>query len=161
MNVKSLIPWNRSGTSPVNQPLDEGGTFLTLHREMNRLFDNFFRDLDLPTRRFGWTGGWPRMDVKDGGNEVKVIAELPGLDEKDVDVTLREGVLTVRGEKKSESEGSNYSERWYGQFQRSVQLGPDIDPDKVSAKFKNGLLTITVQKKPEAERTEKRIPISS
>ena len=161
MNVKSLIPWNRSSTSPVNQTLDEGGTFLTLHREMNRLFDTFFRDIELPTGRFQWTGGWPKLDVKDGGEEVKVIAELPGLDQKDVEVTLREGVLTVRGEKMSENDGTSYSERWHGQFERSIHLGPDIDPDKVSAKFKNGLLTIIVQKKPETERTEKRIQISS
>ncbi|OAN50681.1 molecular chaperone Hsp20 [Paramagnetospirillum marisnigri] len=160
MDVKSLMPWNRSKNLAAERPMDDGSPFLALHREMNRLFDDFFHGADLPTSRFGWGGGWPKMEVEDKADGVKVSVELPGMEEKEVDVTLRDGVLTVRGEKKSEAGSPSHTERWYGQFQRSVQLGSDIDPDKVSASLKNGLLTVTVEKKPESDRTEKRIPIN-
>jgi HSP20 family protein len=82
------------------------------------------------------------------------------MEEKDIELTLREGMLTVRGEKKSETNDSVYSERWHGQFERAVQLGPDVDPEKVKAEFKNGVLTVTVGKRPEAQRQVKRIAIN-
>ena len=91
---------------------------------------------------------------------MKVVAELPGLDEKDLEVTLHDGVLTLSGEKQGESSGAVYRERWHGRFQRALQLGPDVDPDKVAASFRNGVLTVTVAKRPEAQRQVKRIPIS-
>lgn len=69
-------------------------------------------------------------------------------------------MLTLRGEKKAESDGAVYSERSHGQFQRAVRLGPDVDPDKVSASFRNGVLTITVPKRPEAQRQVRRITIN-
>jgi HSP20 family protein len=83
------------------------------------------------------------------------------LEEKDIEVTLHNGFLTLRGEKKSESQDAVYSERWHGRFERSMQLGPDVDPDRVNAAFKNGVLTITVPKRPEAQRQVKRIPITT
>lgn len=160
MDVKGLIPWNRDRTAPAVRYNEESTPFLALHREMNRLFDDFFRGFELPTpSRFGWTGSWPSVDVSETDKEVKVVAELPGLEEKDVDVTLRDGVLTIKGEKKVENEGSVYSERWQGSFQRSVQLGPEIDPDKVTASFKNGVLTVSLAKQPEPQSPVKRIQI--
>lgn len=161
MDVKSLIPWNRNRTAPAARYNEESTPLVALHREMNRLFDDFFRGFDVPTTsRLGWTGSWPSVDVSETDKEVKVVAELPGLEEKDVDVTLREGVLTIKGEKKVENEGSVYSERWQGSFERSVQLGPEIDPDKVTASFKNGVLTVSLAKRPEAQSTAKRIQIN-
>lgn len=157
MALGDLIPWNR-GRSMASRSGEETNPFLVLHREMNRLFDSFTRGFD-PTAST-WPGGWPHVAVTDSGNEIRVTAELPGLDQKDVEVSLQEGVLTIRGEKKAESEGALYSERWHGQFQRSLQLGPDIDPEKVNASFKNGVLTITVGKLPETQRRVKRIPIN-
>jgi HSP20 family protein len=70
-------------------------------------------------------------------------------------------MLTIKGEKKSESDNAWYSERWHGRFQRALPLGSDVDPDKVSAAFKNGVLTVTLGKRPEAQREVKRIPISN
>ena len=99
------------------------------------------------------------MEVSETEQEVKVVAELPGLEEKDLEVTLHDGVLTLGGEKKGEGSGAVYSERWHGRFQRSLQLGPDVDPDKVAASFRNGVLTVTVARRPEAQRQVKRIPI--
>jgi HSP20 family protein len=100
------------------------------------------------------------VEVSDAGSEMKVVAELPGLEQNDVELSLDDGVLTIKGEKKSETNGALYSERWHGQFQRSLQLGPDVDPDKVNATFKNGVLTITLAKRPETQRQVKRIQIA-
>jgi HSP20 family protein len=163
--MRDLIPWGRS--RPVSTPRyrgDDANPFLALHREMNRIFDDVFRAFDLPaaTSPFGWSTGWPHVEVSETDAEVRVVAEMPGLEQKDVEVTLHDGgVLTLRGEKKSESEGALYSERWHGRFQRSIQLGPDADPEKVSATFKNGVLTVTLGKRPEAQSRVKRIPVNA
>jgi HSP20 family molecular chaperone IbpA len=106
---------------------------------MNRIFDDFAHGFDLPMLSGGWSGGWPHVEVSETDDHVKVVAEVPGLEEKDIEVTLHNGILTLRGEKKSESQGSVYSERWHGRFERSMQLGPDVDPDRVNAAFKNGV----------------------
>ena len=160
MNVRSLIPWGRNREVTPLRSSEETSPFLALHREMNRLFADFFRGFDFPMPRFGWSAGWPNVEVSETEKEVSVVAELPGLDQKDVEVTLSDGVLTLKGEKKLETNGSIYSERWQGSFQRSIQVGPDVDPDKVSASFKNGVLTITLTKRPEAQSQIKRIPVN-
>ena len=164
MSMSDLIPWGRNRTTPAPRRSEDTSPFLSLHREMNRLFDDFFRGFG-PTMPagFGLAGagvGWPHIEVGETDQEMRVTAELPGLEEKDIEVTLQDGVLTLKGEKRSESEGALYSERWHGQFQRSVQLGPDVDPERVSASFRNGVLTVTVPKRPEAQRQVKRIPIN-
>jgi HSP20 family protein len=82
------------------------------------------------------------------------------MEQKDIEISLQDGVLTLKGEKRSESGGTLYSERWHGQFQRSLELGSGVDPDKVSASFRNGELTILLPKRPEARNNVKRIPIS-
>jgi HSP20 family protein len=110
---------------------------------------------------FGRSGTWPHVDVHETDTEVKVVAELPGMEQNDVDLSLHDGVLTIKGEKKTETNGTHYSERWHGRFQRSLQLGPDVDPDKVSASFRNGELTVVVARRPDAQRQVKRIPITS
>ena len=109
--------------------------------------------------RRGLTGNWPRVDINDSENEVKIVAELPGMDQKDIDISVTDGLLTIKGEKQSETNGTLYTERWHGQFQRSLPLGPDVDPDQVNAEMKNGMLTVTAKKRPEAQRQVKRIPV--
>ncbi len=164
MALTDLVPWGRNRSVPTRRFSDEGDPFMALHREMNRMFDDFARSFGMgPPARFGFgmAGTWPHMEVSETDKEVKVVAELPGLEQKDIDVSLHEGVLTLKGEKKQESDGALYSERWHGQFQRSLQLGPDVDPDKVNAVFKNGVLTITLAKRPEAQSQVKRIPVSA
>ncbi|MTJ83018.1 MAG: Hsp20/alpha crystallin family protein [Telmatospirillum sp.] len=160
MDMKTLVPWGRNKQAPVARFEEGGSPFLALHREMNRLFDDFFQGIDLPSQQVGWSGDFPRLDVVDNGRAIEVTAELPGLDEKDIEITLQDGFLTLKGEKKSSVEGRQYSERWHGRFQRSLQLGSDIDPDRVSAGFHNGLLTITLEKRPEAQKAPKRIPLT-
>lgn len=160
MNMRSIIPWGRESTLPSTRSADEPSPFLTLHRQMNRLFDDFFRDFDAPSLRNGWSAGWPYVEISEGDKEIKVIAELPGLDEKEIDITLRDGVLTLKGEKKHETNDSVYSERWHGQFARSIELNAEVDPDKVRATFDKGVLTIALEKRPEAQRSVKRISIN-
>ena len=93
---------------------------------------------------------------------MKVIAELPGLEEKDVEVKLSDGLLAIKGEKKTETEDEDrlFSERYYGRFERRVPV-EDIEEDKVSASFRNGVLTVILPKLPEAQQQAKRIPINS
>ena len=101
--------------------------------------------------------------MHDNGKQLAVSVELPGVDEKDVTVTLANGVLTIKGEKKTEHEenaGQAYmSERSYGAFERSLRLPDSIDEGKLEARFDKGVLRIVAQKRPEAVKAEKRIEI--
>jgi HSP20 family protein len=164
MAVRDLIPWNRGREVTVRR--GEGfSPFLGLHREMNRLFDDFFRGFDLAPSStdqfFDRTMGWPKVEVSETDKEVKVTAELPGLEDKDVEVELANGVLAIKGEKQSETEDKDrlFSERYYGRFERRIPVD-DVDSDKVSAAFKNGVLTVTMPKLPAEQSKVKRIAIN-
>ncbi len=159
MDVKSLIPWGRGNRAPALRSQD-ADPFLALHRQVNRLFDDVFRDFNLPLSRDGAAFGWPSVEITEDDKQIKVAAELPGLEEGDIDLSFEDGILTLSGEKKSETKNASYSERWQGRFSRSIDLGPDADPDKVNAKFRNGLLTVTVEKRPEAQSQRRRIAIN-
>jgi HSP20 family protein len=163
MAIKDLIPWNHGRDVSVRRG-DDVNPFLTLHREMNRLFDDVFRGFDLSPSGFGpfeHGMGWPHIEVSEAGNEVQVTAELPGLEEKDVDVRLSDGVLVISGEKKTESEDKDrlFSERTYGRFERRIPLD-EVDEDKVNASFKNGVLTVTLPRSAEAKSKVRRIAIN-
>jgi HSP20 family protein len=161
MDVKGLMPWSRNRNMPASRYSGEENPFLALHREMNRTFDDFLRSFDLPVAQVGWMGAWPHVEVSETDKDVRVVAELPGLEEKDVELTLKDDVLTLKGEKKSENERPTYTERWHGKFQRSIQLGVDVDPDKIEAAFKNGVLTVMLPKRPESQNKAKRIAIKA
>lgn len=149
-----------NGSRDVTTSRNEGNPFLALHREMNRLFDDAFRSFEM-TPLTAQSIGWPSIEVSETENELKVVAELPGLDEKDVNVELTGSLLTISGEKKSEIEDKErrFSERCYGRFERSVPVD-DVDQDKVTATFKNGVLTVTLPKSPAAQQKVKRIAIN-
>jgi HSP20 family protein len=128
------------------------------------MFADVFRGFDLAP--FGQTRaldgvGWPQIDIDETDKEVRITAELPGLDEKDVSLEIANGVLAICGEKKSESEDKDrrFSERYYGRFERRIPL-EGIDEDKASAAFKNGVLTITVPKSTDARANVRRIAIN-
>jgi HSP20 family protein len=160
--MRNLIPWGRDRRSllPVAQSGDDSSPFFTLQRQVNRLFDDIWRDFDTPlVGHNGWSTRWPEVDVSESDKEIKVIADIPGLSEKDIEVTLRDGVLALKGDKKLEHKNSAYREIWEGHFERTIDVG-DVDPDKVRAEFKNGQLTIAMEKRPEAQRRVKRIPIN-
>src|SRR5438105_10917852 len=106
MNTRNLMPWTR-GSDVQTRRMDEPGSLFALHHQMNRLFDDFFRGFDLPfSGQSGWEGGWPHVELEESDKEYKLVAELPGIDEKDIDVTMSEGQLTLKGEKKAESSSS-------------------------------------------------------
>jgi HSP20 family protein len=160
MAIKDLIPWNNKEREVGFQRATDVHPLLALHREMNRMFDEVFRGFDLAP--FGLASraldglGWPQIDIEDTDKEVRITAELPGLNEKDVSLEIANGVLSISGEKKSELEDKSrrFSERHYGRFERRISLG-DIEEDKVSAAFKNGVLTITVPKSAEAKNVRR------
>jgi HSP20 family protein len=158
MAIFDLVPWKRNDkTVAVRREEDP---FFTLRREMDRLFDDFWGSSLLePYGTFN-----PRVDVTETETEVKVTAELPGLDEKDVEVSLTQNMLTLSGEKKAEKEdkGENYYrvERSYGSFRRTIPLPIEVEADKVEAIFKNGVLNVVLPKTAQAQ-ARKKIAIKS
>jgi HSP20 family protein len=163
MNVRDLVPWSRPSDRDRNLPATQGpagSPLLTLHREMNRLFDDVFRDFDTPAI-WGGRAAWPQIEVEDADSEYRVTAELPGLEEKDVEVLFEDGILILRGEKRAETHDRSraFSERVYGQFERRLALG-DIDEERIQARFRNGVLTVTAPKSEQSQARVKRIPIN-
>jgi len=144
--MRSLMPWTGTGS---------------LKREMDRLFERFFEPewADLPA-----LGDWaPSLDLSETKESLVVKMEVPGMDPKDIQVSLQENLLTVKGEKRQEKEDKDERyhriERSYGAFTRSVRLPVAVDGSKVDASFKNGLLTVTLPKTPGAKGTT--IPIKA
>jgi len=142
MDLKSLIPVSRNR----NVARRDWSPFDTLQREIDRLFDDFSRGL--PT--FRSPDLTPTIDVTETDREIEITAELPGLEEKDVEVNVAENLLTIRGEKKAEKEdkSKNYHvvERTYGAFARSIALPDGVDPDAIKATIAKGVLKVTVPK---------------
>jgi HSP20 family protein len=156
MTLRDLVPWRR------NEMAREGDPFNALHRELDDLFDRFFGNGDLvPWSGRAWAGApfSPSVDVDETEKEVRVTAELPGMDEKDVELALAENMLTIKGEKKVEKEekngGRQYVERSYGVFQRRVMLPCEVDPAKAKATFAKGILTVTLPKTAKAQNVKK------
>ncbi len=168
MSVRDLIPWGRPGNQAPTVFRDEDRSpFLSLHREVNRLFDDVFRSFDSRLPAFGslssFGPSWPSVEIAETDKEIKVTAEIPGLEEKDIEVLLNEGVLTLKGEKRSETDDKDrqFSERFYGRFERRIPLGADVEEDKVDARFKNGVLSIVLPKTAKAQSQTRRIAIRS
>lgn len=141
--------------------------FSTMRDEMNRLFGRFENGWPqwptMVSRGLGQNVMVPEFDVHDNDKHLTIEADLPGVDEKDVSVTVSDGILTVKGEKKDEREETkdNYflSERTYGAFERSLRLPDTVDDSKVEAHFDKGVLKIVAEKKPEAVKPERTIEI--
>jgi HSP20 family protein len=168
MSVRDLIPWGRSNNQvPTMFRDDDRNPFLSLHREVNRLFDDVFRGFDGRLPAFGslssFSGAWPSVEISETDKEIKVTAEIPGLEEKDIEVLLEDDVLTLKGEKRSEVEDKDkqFSERFYGRFERRIPLGVEVEENKIDARFKNGVLNIVLPKSAKAQSQVKRIAIKS
>jgi HSP20 family protein len=151
--------------------------FESLHREVDRLFDGFHPfgwrlpstrslfDLDMPRlRRATWPVA-PAMDLVENEKEYEITAELPGIDEKNIEIKLTSRVLTIKGEKREEKEEKEkdyyLSERRYGSFHRSFQLPEVVDADKIEANFAKGVLTVKLPKTAEAQQAEKTIAVKA
>jgi len=162
-------------TTPA--PTNTADAWRSFRTEIDRLLDRFSTDLVWPSfpRMFGdrsifgsrpsFTLPTPAMDVSENADAYKLTAELPGMSEKEIEVALSDGMLTLTGEKKQEKEqkDKNYylSEREYGSFKRSFTLPDGIDADKISAEFAKGVLTITLPKKPEAKAAPKKVEVKA
>jgi HSP20 family protein len=143
--MRALTPWTGTG----------------LKHEMDRLFDRFFESPGAELHALGdWT---PPLDVVEGKDAVTVKAEVPGVDAKDVAVSLEGDILTIKGEKEQKKEEKDERqhrvERSWGAFMRSVRLPASVDGSKVTATFKNGVITITLPKAPGAKGTT--IPVKA
>jgi HSP20 family protein len=175
MAIRDLIPWTRqeggNALSASGRGQQNDHPLLSLHRKVNRLFDDVLRGFD--GLSLGGPGGgsiagsgrgfsWPNLELGETDKEIRVTAELPGLDEKDVEIIVEEGVLTLRGEKKSELEDKErgYTERSYGRFERRIGLPRWVEQDKASATFRNGVLTVTLPKSEAANENVRRIPVN-
>ncbi|MCP4327375.1 MAG: Hsp20/alpha crystallin family protein [Alphaproteobacteria bacterium] len=136
---------------------------------MDRVFDEFWGTARLPTDsgRSGLNITATKIDISEDDKQVEITAELPGLEEKDVNVTLHDGVLTIEGERKNETEDKNEAKRYhliersYGAFRRVIPVGDGIDDDKVKAIFKNGVLTISLPKTEARQEKSKQIEIKT
>ena len=156
----------KSDTGRIQRPVD---IFEAMRSEMDRVFHQFERGgwglPTLPVRGFGRETMVPELDVSDDGKQFKIAVDLPGMNEKDVSVTLANGVLTIKGERKSESEEKKesyyMSERRYGAFERQLRLPDTVDESRLEAKFDKGVLRVSAPKKPEAVKAEKKIEIKN
>ncbi len=164
MGIRDLVPGTKG--QELSTGRESFDPFLALHREVNRLFDDVFRGFG-PVGRIGapLTEGqfsWPRLELSETDKEFTVSAELPGLSEKDVQVEIANGVLSIRGEKKAErSDDSKFvSERYYDSFERQIALD-DVEEDKAKADFKNGVLTVTLPKSEQSKSNVKRIAVNA
>jgi len=166
MAMKELIPWKKNNDRLALRRR-EMDTLGELRQEIDQIFNGFLGDwtgrINLLDRRLG--NFMPEVDVAETGKEVRVTAELPGLEEKDLEVSLIDGALTIRGEKREEHEedkGDYYhSERQYGAFERMIPLPSEVDADKAKASFKKGVLKITLPKTKEAQSNRRIIPVES
>lgn len=157
MNLRSLVPF-RDRATPAGP---EAFLFGPLQREIDRLFEDFTRGLNVVGPQ-GQSTLMPKVDVTETDKEIVLTAELPGLERKDIDISLEDNVLTIRGEKKVEEEKKdekkNYhvSERSYGMFYRALELPAGIDPKSIQATMSNGVLKITIPKpaRSEAQKIE-------
>jgi HSP20 family protein len=167
MAITDLVPWRRR-KGDISERREYDDMIGSFYRDMNNLVDRFFGGFDIEP--FG--GGeslsgefMPRVDVTENDKEIKVTAELPGMDEKDIDVTLSRDSLTLRGEKQQETEdkGKDYyrSERRYGSFHRVVPLSGEVDESKAEADFRKGVLEIKLPKTAEAQSSRKKIEIKT
>jgi HSP20 family protein len=172
VTVKSGAPAPAPSASRPRHP------FESLRSEIDRVFEDFGRGFgQFPFGRssFALEPFWraetsigaalPAVDVVEKADGFQITAELPGLDEKDVEVKVADDVLTITGEKKEEKEEKKKdyyrSERRYGAFQRAFELPPGVDQAKIAASFQKGVLTITLPKSAEAQQKEKKIAITS
>jgi len=175
--IRDLVPKRGKSRLPVRvekypeirpdlwqQPL------LELRRTYDRLFDDFFNTFRWPMTDGPWASttdmvgtDWPRVDMAESDNEIQITAELPGVDKDNIDVSVSQDRLTIRGEKNKEKEiqekGYYRLERSYGSFQRNLSLPCEVESDKVNASFKNGVLTVRLPKSAAAREKTRKIPV--
>lgn len=160
MTIRNMLPrlWG-----------DDVHPLASLRREMDDLFENWTKDFGVPQNIWTGSGAWPRVNISETDKELRVTAELPGVEQKDIDITLTGGDLVIKGEKKSESDekkddkGRSYQrvERSFGLFERRMTLPFEVETSKIDATFKDGVLTLVLPKPAEAQKASRKIEIKS
>lgn len=145
MNMRNLIPWSRQDDRlPAIMRDSDNSPITSFRREMDRLFDDAFRGFGSGSA-VGQSFSWPSIELSEKDSQVKLVAEIPGLSEDDIELTVKDGILTMKGERRHEEEQKGgYSERFYGRFERHIALPQGAEEDKASAEFHNGMLTVTI-----------------
>ena len=165
MAITDLIPWKKNDENALAVRRRELDPFVQFRREIDQMFNGMLGDWTRPMNLLDrQLGGWmPHIDVSETAKEIRVTAELPGMEEKDLEVSFLDGVLTIKGEKNEEHEEEksdvHRSERQYGMFERTIPLPAEVDVDKVKATFKKGVLKITLPKTKEAQANRRLIQI--
>ena len=172
--TKVPVTTEENPATPAAAAMQAWRPFESLRREVDRLFEDFtLNPFRLPLRRpafdlepFWQPDSWvamPAMDLVERHEAFEMTAELPGLDEKNIEVNVANGVLTVKGQKEEDKvekkEDFHLRERRFGSFSRSVRVPDTVDADKIEASFKNGVLKVTLPKKPEAQKPVKKIEV--
>ena len=172
--TKVPVTTEENPATPAAAAMQAWRPFESLRREVDRLFEDFtLNPFRLPLRRpafdlepFWQADSWvamPAMDLVERHEAFEMTAELPGLDEKNIEVNVANGVLTVKGQKEEDKvekkEDFHLRERRFGSFSRSVRVPDTVDADKIEASFKNGVLKVTLPKKPEAQKPVKKIEV--
>jgi HSP20 family protein len=167
MNIGSLIPWREKSNLPATRQ-DYFDPFVTFRREVLRMMDDFmsgFDGRDWPASTNGRLLDSPAVDIAETEKEIVVTAEMPGLDEKDIQLTVSGDLLTLKGEKKLEHEqkdGNGYRrERQFGTFSRVIRLPFEVKDENVEATYKKGVLTIHLPKPPEVQKPVRQIDIKA
>lgn len=170
MRITDLIPWkSRRHSEPAVRQDGTRDPVAMLQQDVDRAVGEFLQMFRMPF--VGWPGAFMddgsgiQVDVSENDKEVKISAEMPGMNEKDIDVRLSDGVLVISGERKTEQQsdkdGYIVRERSVGRVERALPLPEGVDADAVEATFKGGVLTITIPKTEEARSSGKRIPVRS
>ncbi len=154
------MAWELTTWKPFRE-LEPFRDFERMRKDMDRLWGSFFHR---GVRRTDEDAEWlPSLDVAETKDEIVVKAEVPGMDPKDIDISLSDGLLTIKGEKKQEREEKEEDyhlvERSYGTFTRSIRLPKEVRRDKISASYKNGVLKVTLPKSEEAKQKEIKIKV--
>ena len=149
-----ILPWKRSKNNRVKE----------LRHEIDNLYDRFFDTDFMPSAYLFGKGKWgPKIDISEGRKDITIKAEIPGIDAKDLDISIDGRLLSIRGEKKQEQTDKDETyyrvERSYGYFNRTIELPAEVDPNKVDASYKKGILKINLQKTKSSET--KRIKVTT
>jgi HSP20 family protein len=165
MARKEITPKKDEARTPATRYGEWMHPFFSFRQEMDRLMEDFFGRFETQPLARRVETFTPHMDVVDSEKEIKVSAELPGMDEKDIEVSITREALTIRGEKKEEKEeqGKDYyrSERSFGSFTRTIPLPVDIETEKATASFKKGVLTVKLPKTKQTIEETKKITIKA
>ena len=161
MALKDIIPRNKS----LLVKREEADPFALIKRRMDDIFEDFLHGFDLQPFESRLGVFSPNIDVIENEKEIRISAELPGMEEKDIEVSLNKDSLSIKGEKREEKEdkGKGYyrMERSYGSFSRTIPVPVEVETDKVEAKFKKGVLNITLPKTAKAVSETKKIAVKA